>query len=1182
MVKSNVLTLTASIVVYVLTNTVLLPCVFAQDEADSSEGVTEAIQDPIIPAVDAADSGESPTTQDEVSEKFQVPGWLIEQSIYIPFEKIKDKFEATGRGVYIPYEQFDQLWQLAQKNAKPEVEPQAPFGYALVSSDSQAELERALVRIRSQLVIDFMQEGWHRVPLALQGCAMMSAEVAGEPARLIKNDDGSFSLLYQATTADTRIELQLTYVKSVPEGSGENRLQWPVPQAVVNRWEISMNQPDVDISVTPAVVTSSKGSASNKDDPQATAADQEIPDAADPKVGISTVTALLGDSPTINLRWTPRSVGAEGLEALLTAQSNIVAEIQRHVLRLQHGISLNIQRASITEVELAIPENIRIVNVLSESVKRWQVDDEQNRLQVELFEAMQGTLNLQIEMEQELEGDPQQKRELQLTPLEVVAATRQPGSLVIKGESGLRVELDSISGLSRVNEVRDRTGAADPVQMTFRYSSVPWQINFSLTEWSTLVTAQQQVLSRLEPLGIESNTLLLLDIKQKGIFQIPLVVPTELEILDVRGGSHADHTPVQVEKHERSTTQPEQVIVQLQAEAIGPVAVLIRTRQEVPSPGLVDAAADPLAIALRWPGLQSGFAQSVQGRLLLTAPDSLNVVMDGQTIKKLRNVDPIQLFPEVTSPAQRFAYEFVAEDADLNFKAVLRKPRVFVDQVTTVSVESGLLRYNVELDYDIRFSPLRDLRLDVPAATEDRIRIVGGALNHQRMTPQPDDVAPGFIAWRLSGAAELLGSQKIQLGWDVPIPDIAIGARQNFSVSTVVPKSVERDRGQLVFRRSELFDVQLGAEAEGLRPIDPSTDLFGGRRIDDAVAALEYVGPWSIQLDVARYELYDLKRSNIPRSLIRAVWLRSDQVSVQAVYRMRSVNQRIVINMPPGFDPNVGFDSAPVRIDGQTIALERGAGGELIIPLGNRDREQELLMEVRYTMPILDSEIPVPTFAEDCAVQKAVLVLYLPHDWAPLSFTGPWSDRLLEDDTSLWDRLTRRWSKPKDDPLNWIATEGESVRQLREFETDGRAYSFTTINPAPGSDGALRVVKTNGWIVQAIGAIVILLSGVLLVRYSWTMRLIVIATLFGMWILALSLWPLVVTYLDYQGVVWVGLLILGLWFVTSILSFFSQSSRSFNTWLWTRTPTEDAREERAAENSRSRENAVREGAENEE
>lgn len=1112
-------------------------------EASAASGnATQADSPPLSPN---ATSVASETPAATLDDRLSLPGWLIEQSIYIPYDHIKDQFERDGRGVFIPYEQFNELWQRAQKN-QPLVEAATvPVANAVVMATNRAKLERSLVRVESKISIEFLQTGWHRVPLGLTGCAIQSAALDGAACRLIQTADGSFELVHEVDEVG-RVELDLQYVLNVTLTGSENRVTWSVPVAAINRWEISIDQPDVDISVLPAVVISTgtqesaSPSAPMSDENSASAAlteDTAVAAIDATKTEQSTITALLGNSKTIDLRWTPRSLGAEGLEALLALQTDLAAEVQANLVRLRHELAINVQRAAIDAVDLAVPPGVRIVNVLSDGVKRWQVTSDPPLLRVELFEQRQGDLRLSIETEQDLVGASSEPRKLTLQPIQLPNATRQPGRVTIASDKDLRIEVLGATGLSRVNEQAGATAVDPAAPLRFAYSSVPYQLDLQVVEWEPAIAAQQRISAQMQSRQIETETRFLFDVRQRGIFQIPLQVNTDLEIVAIRGLTEGAHQAVRVEKFSRSTEQPGRVVVQLAAEARGPIGLVVLTTQKLPDPGLVDANAAPLPVTLDWPRVPAEFVESFQGQLLLSAPESLELSVDSATTNQFRN-QALEGTPPSGAGIQQFTYVFPEGVTTFGLLASVRRPQVFVDQINTVAIESGLWRYTVDLDYDVRFSPVQELRVDVPQDLASRVRVTSGNLTARAIQPQPNDVAEGLVAWQLSGAKPLLGRGSVQLGWDVNVPEIAVGQRATRSFDTVNVRQVDRARGQILVKRSELFDVQVGEETQGLRAIDPSTELFSGRKQDDVAAALEYVGPWKLSLQVSRYELYDLKRSSVPRSLIRAVWLRNQQLSVQAIYRVNSVNQRLTIQMPPGFDPAQGFDSTPVRLDGQSVAIERGQGNSIVIPLGNRDRDQQWLLELRYTMPVsaasmMGGAIPVPTFDDGCAVQKTRMIVYLPHDWAPLNFGGPWSDDAAGEGSPVWTRVTRS-QRAEAERLEWIVTPAVPVAALSDFETDGFPFHFSGLAPPAGEAGALQVTLLNVWLYRGLVVGVVLLLGLALLRSTWSLRLAAVAAGVGLWLTAGVLWPFAIKQLDYNSLGATTFLVVGMWVLSTV------------------------------------------------
>ncbi len=54
-----------------------------------------------------------------------------EQSIYIPYDKLWKVFEKEGRGVFVPYEEFNRLWTAARANLNARAEAPAPMASIL-------------------------------------------------------------------------------------------------------------------------------------------------------------------------------------------------------------------------------------------------------------------------------------------------------------------------------------------------------------------------------------------------------------------------------------------------------------------------------------------------------------------------------------------------------------------------------------------------------------------------------------------------------------------------------------------------------------------------------------------------------------------------------------------------------------------------------------------------------------------------------------------------------------------------------------------------------------------------------------------------------------------------------------------------------------------------------------------
>ena len=64
----------------------------------------------------------------EKSDGDDKPDSINEQTIYVPYDKLRDVFERDGRGVFLPYDKFKKLWSQARDNQPKKAELTAPLG----------------------------------------------------------------------------------------------------------------------------------------------------------------------------------------------------------------------------------------------------------------------------------------------------------------------------------------------------------------------------------------------------------------------------------------------------------------------------------------------------------------------------------------------------------------------------------------------------------------------------------------------------------------------------------------------------------------------------------------------------------------------------------------------------------------------------------------------------------------------------------------------------------------------------------------------------------------------------------------------------------------------------------------------------------------------------------------------
>ena len=219
-----------------------------------------------------------------------------------------------------------------------------------------------------------------------------------------------------------------------------------------------------------------------------------------------------------------------------------------------------------------------------------------------------------------------------------------------------------------------------------------------------------------------------------------------------------------------------------------------------------------------------------------------------------------------------------------------------------------------------------------------------------------------------------------------------------------------------------------------------------------------------------------MKRTSIERAVVRMVVTPAETISVQAIYRMRSVQQRLAVVLPEG----TAFDTQPLRINGRPATLEKGGQNEYFVPLVAAGADKPFVLELRYTLPGDGSRLELPGFPQEPAVVKAYLCVYLPETRALLGVRGPWSEEFLwrPGPSTRWRPLP---SVDAERLVQW-AKEGVDCPSspTQDFQTDGLLYVYSTLRPAPGPEGTLAMTAIDRQALSGLVFAVTVLLGLVL------------------------------------------------------------------------------------------------------
>ena len=1038
---------------------------------------------------------------------------IREQTVYIPYTELKALFEKEGRGVFLPYEEFQTLWEAARANSNDLVEVKPPLGSLITEVDSKASLNGDVMTVEAKMSVELLTEGWHEIPLRLNQAALREITVDDTPARVLYSAGTGYTLLLENPGQGPLVkDLRLVYGKAYEQSPGKNHVEFLAPQAPINRWRIQVPDQGVEIEVQPNIANEKVTVAEFDGLPEGP--EPQDQGGQDPT---SVVQAFVGAANLVKIDWTAKAEGAAGLSALVTVENRQQVTIEEGVIRTRALMNYDISRAEIDTIEIQVPSDHNVVNVFDPNLQKWEktLDGDVQTLTLTLFQPTRGTQPVTLELEKFAGGKAMSRPMMQTEIVSpVIRATgagkgenrlavgRQQGIVVVKIGTNLRGETVSRTGLTQIDP-SDLPAELSQNAWTYayRYASVPYDLRLNVEKLLPDIEVVQLAEVDITPEKISGVLTALYNISQTGVYQLQVGIPAGYTVRSVQGVGLSGYEPFVVESfdfQENPTSEGEGaedqiLMVNLGRRALGKFGLVVNIDKEIKDANLGQPTGESSELVLPVPRVQSESVNRGRGSLLIFATESLRL-----TPTDLIGVSPVsggsagieiqsQRGGRFSNNREIAAYAFTKQDVDVKFAAQRRKPYIEARQSLGVNVESGTVEFISSFQFDVRYSGVDSLRVDVPQSIADRLRNDSESLTEQLIDPQPSDIAEGYVAWNLIGDKELLGPQTAVFAWEFELGDLPVGQASPIEVARLIPHGVDRSWGQVVASKAETIEISVSGSPKGLRPIDPQRDLFDDTQTENAARAFEYYSDWSLTLQATRYELEEVKRTSIDRALIRMVQTRSQEVSVQAIYRIRSARQRIAVIIP-GVDPNEtsgALDSQPLRINGKPALLEHD-GNQFFIPFTGFTPDDAVMVELRYTLPSAKGAYEIPHFPEEPAVQQVHLAYYLPEDRTLLFKDGPWSE---EEEVGFFD------TEP-----NYELSDEFLIEDLRnptacppvtgmDFPVDGRRYLFSTLRPEAGAEGALRLTAMKELFFHASIVVLVGFIGIGLCLRPWETRL---------------------------------------------------------------------------------------------
>ncbi len=1025
---------------------------------------------------------------------------LREQTIYIPYDKLHHVFEQPERGVFLPYEKFQELWRQARMGQERAPQVQIPLRSLITSIDSLATVKGDVVRVEATLHVEVLGKGWHEVPLRLQQSAILSARLGEDTARILfREGQGYFLLIEQPEDGDNGYQLTLEYARAFARAPGQNQVSFQAPQSSVNRWTIRIPEPGVEVNVHPLVAATEirslpgpvqavgsnnpdegddgDGAEGDGDGEKTESEDEEAGESeavalfqepAPPTMDETVLLAFFGVTPTVEIDWTPRSEGAAGLTALATVQASQTVTVDEGAMRTRADLVYEISRAELTQLQLLVPGDQKVAGVFDPNIRQWDVapQDDQQLVTVQLFEPAKATQKITIELEK-FDIDLAAEVAESIPAIQALGVARQQGTLLIRLDGALRGEVTTRRGLLQIDTAELSGNAANSRwDFAYRYAALPFDLELKIEKVEPRITTTELVEVYLEPEQLTLDLFVKYQVERAGIFQLQLVVPTDYEIRQIRGHQASGAEPVVVDNYHRSEEDPTQLTVYLSRRAFGDMGLLVELQRPLDDENLLTPTGNSTDYTINFPHVDISSVARTNGRLIVYAPESLRItpleIEGGRSLSFTEALDGIESVRgsrfATTRPVHAFAFS-----ADLftpQVSALRRQPQVTAGQMLAIDVQPGVIKYEATFHYEILYSSVRSLRIDLPEGIAADVRNQTALFQESVMDPAPEDLAEGYLAWNLQADRELLGAINLRLSWEQPIEELLDGKSEQWSIPHLQPRDVQRAWGQIVFSKGENIDVNAVGNPVGLRPIDPRIDLMNGTAAElvlNAARAFEFHQDWVLEVAATRFQPEQLMTTVVEQAVFRMVVTLSGQQSVQALYRLRSAEQRLRMKFPgkPG-----QVQIVELRINGTSVTPEQGEGEEYLVPLKSIAADQEFVLEVVYKDSDPDNRyLQIPAFADNPAIHEAHLCAFLPRRTALVNYGGPWTDNFSVGPEAILSGSIHSQLDNKE-LVSRLASGLVSPEELN-FELQGQEYIFSTLQPDGTGQGGLHLTTMS-------------------------------------------------------------------------------------------------------------------------
>ncbi|MBI2191254.1 MAG: hypothetical protein HYU36_04650 [Planctomycetes bacterium] len=813
------------------------------------------------------------------------PPWQPGQTFYVPYDPKKPDFQKPIDKIYLPEEDFFDLWERAVPDALPP-EKKPLVAYTLGNAAYRGRVEADLAVFDAQFEIETLADGWTEIPLPLSGVALREARVDDRPVTLASGPEG-YTLGFEKAGRRT---LTLVFAVPVHLASGTGRLSFKPPPVPAARLRLQLPSPGLE-----AKLGACRGGQRSSI-----------------VAGQTVLEAELGEVPEIAVSWSPRAVaGGDAATARVQAGQTLELTLREGYLEVSSRIVFKISRSPVREFALRVDKPLSVYSVTGENLRSWSSRPEEP-------EVIQAVFNEPVARECALEvraGAPW-VWDGNIGPLPLLAAqgvAGESGTIVVRSAPSLKSEFIPSTSVQRINlPARAPAAGSDASAVAaFEYARTPMTLQARVQALRPALATSDHSLFLIDRERVTARTDTEVEVKAADLFETAAELPSSWKVEALDG-----------ENLREWWTVPGEGLQRLHVAFASPVRGKSRLRLSCSIP-----VADPENLVLRSPRWLD--AEERRGDLLLAARQGITL-----TTRHLDNARPLDLDKAAEhgpSPELPFlpvmAFSFAAANPAVTLALKPVSPSVSVIGVAHVTVESGVLRMRSMLRYEVREAAVDTFRFALPASVGNQIEMKSLEVRQVKseLLGEGDSARR---AWGLRLHAPRTGTVEHAFDLEMGLPEAG-----DIRIPRLEALEVARSEFYLVLaNRSEyLIQPQI---VHGIQETPPADVPFlpPGLAAGSAVTAYKArTEDWELVFSKQTTKMQELIEASIDWAELKSSVSREGLWLTKLVYHLQNrTEQYLEVEMPEGADIwSVFVRDEPVR----PAIVQRPGGVHTLIPL---------------------------------------------------------------------------------------------------------------------------------------------------------------------------------------------------------------------------------------------------------